>query len=69
MESSAHDFDPETGDRHQSIGEEIANSVSHGAGVIAALAVLPVLIGHALERGEGPRAIVGAAVFGEHAHC
>ena len=64
MKGSALGFDPETGDRRQSLGEEIANSVSHGAGVVAALVVLPVLIGHALERREGARAIVGATVFG-----
>ena len=31
--------------RPQTVGEEIANSVSHGAGFLAALAVLPVLVG------------------------
>ena len=56
--------DPETGDRLQTLGEEIANSVSHGVGTLAALAVLPVLIGSALRRGAGGRAIVGAGVFG-----
>ena len=52
-------------DRHssaQSRGEEIANSVSHGAGFLAALIGLPVLIWDAYDHGVA--AIVGAAVFG-----
>jgi len=64
METFASVVDPETGDRQQTVGEEIANSVSHGAGALAALAVLPVLVGHALRRSEGPRAVVGAVAFG-----
>ncbi|HQT96017.1 MAG TPA: hemolysin III family protein, partial [Thermoanaerobaculaceae bacterium] len=64
MKIFAPDLEPETGDRRQTIGEEIANSVSHGVGALAAIAVLPVLIGHALRRGEGGRAILGAAIFG-----
>ncbi len=32
------------GDRPQSLGEEIANSVSHGAGFLAALVALPFLV-------------------------
>jgi hemolysin III len=31
-------------DRHQSLGEEIANSVSHGVALLAALAAVPCLI-------------------------
>jgi len=54
---------PEAGDREQTIGEEIANSASHGVGALAALAVPPVLIAHALRCGAGERAILGAAVF------
>lgn len=46
----------------QSRGEEIANSVSHGAGLLAALIGLPVLIWNAYDHGVA--AIVGAAVFG-----
>jgi hemolysin III len=64
MDVFAGGVDPETGERHQTLGEEIANSVSHGAGALAALAVLPVLVGHALGRRAGGRAILGAAVFG-----
>lgn len=64
MEVFAGAVDPETGDRLQTPGEEIANSVSHGAGALAAVAVLPVLVGHALHKGSGTRTVVGAAVFG-----
>jgi hemolysin III len=47
--------------RPQSLGEEIANSVSHGIGFLAALAALPVLVLGATERGA--LAVIGAAVF------
>lgn len=46
----------------QSPGEEIANSVSHGVGLLASLAATPFLIGSAIRRG-GPFSIVGASVF------
>lgn len=45
----------------QSLGEEIANSVSHGVGFLAALGVTPVLIANATRHGAA--AVVGAAVF------
>jgi len=48
--------------RPQSRGEEIANSVSHGAGLLAALVGAPVLIGGAVRNG-GPANVVGASVF------
>ncbi len=48
-------------DRAQSLGEEIANSVSHGVGFLAALVALPVLIVGALPHGTA--AVVGAIVF------
>ena len=48
--------------RRQSVGEEIANSVSHGVGFVAAVAALPVLVITALPRGAA--AVVGAALFG-----
>ncbi len=51
------------GNRAQSRGEEIANSVSHGFGLLAAIAAVPVLIVAATGRG-GAAGIVGAAVFG-----
>lgn len=49
-------------ERPQSLGEEIANSVSHGAGFIAALAAAPLLIMIAAQRGD-TAAVVGASVF------
>lgn len=51
------------GNRAQSRGEEIANSVSHGVGLLAALAAVPVLVVAATGHGD-PARIVGAAVFG-----
>ena len=48
--------------RVPSLGEEIANSVSHGVGVVAALAAAPFLVLGAARRG-GVFAIVGASVF------
>ena len=48
--------------RAQSHGEEIANSVSHGVGLIAALAGSPFLIAQAVEGGR-TTAVVGASVF------
>ena len=51
-------------DRHrpQTLGEEIANSVSHGVGFLAAVATLPVLVLSA--RSAGAAAVVGATIFG-----
>jgi len=49
-------------ERSQSLGEEIANSVSHGIGLLAALAASPVLVMAALQR-EDTAGIVGASVF------
>lgn len=49
-------------ERPQSLGEEIANSVSHGLGVLATLAAFPVLVIAALQRGDAA-GIVGASVF------
>ena len=50
------------GTRSQSLGEEIANSVSHGVGLVAALLALPFLI-LAAARGGRAAAVVGASVF------
>lgn len=52
----------ELDERPQSLGEEIANSVSHGIGLLAALIAVPILISAALERAD-PAGIVGASVF------
>jgi hemolysin III len=49
-------------DRIRSRGEEIANSVSHGVGLLAAIAATSVLIVAAVNRGD-PAGIVGASVF------
>jgi hemolysin III len=46
----------------QSLGEEIANSVSHGVGSVAALVALPILIVTASQRGG--LAVAGATIFG-----
>ena len=46
----------------QSLGEEIANSISHGIGFLGAVAVTPVLIVTAVP--SGGAAIVGASIFG-----
>ncbi len=46
----------------QSRGEEIANSVSHGIGFLAAVAASPVLIYSAVQR-DSSAGIVGASVF------
>lgn len=48
--------------REQSRGEEIANSISHGIGLIAALAATPPLVLDAIRRGS-PAYIVGVSVF------
>ena len=47
--------------RPQSLGEEIANAISHGVGFVLAVTSIPVLVLAA--RPHGARAIVGAAVF------
>ena len=49
-------------ERPQSLGEEVANSVSHGLGLSAAVAAFPVLVMAAQQRGDAA-AIVGASVF------
>ena len=49
-------------ERTQSLGEEIANSVSHGAGLVAAVVAVPVLVVAAIHRGD-PWGIAAAAVF------
>ena len=49
-------------ERPQSLGEEIANSVSHGIAFLAALVAAPVLVVTALGRGDAT-GVVGASVF------
>jgi hemolysin III len=48
-------------ERPQSLGEEIANSVSHGVALLAAVVAIPFLI--AAARHLGVASIVGAGVF------
>jgi hemolysin III len=49
-------------ERPQSLGEEIANSISHGLGLLATLAAFPILLMAASQRGDAA-GIVGASVF------
>ena len=48
--------------RGQSLGEEIANSVSHGLGALAALVAVPFLVAAAVRHG-GAANIVGSCLF------
>jgi len=49
-------------ERRQSVGEEIANSVSHGVGLVAGALAAPVLIVAAVRQGD-PAFIVGSSIF------
>ena len=49
-------------ERTQSLGEEIANSVSHGVGLLAAIGAAVVLV-HSAAQQDGLARIVGASVF------
>lgn len=51
-----------TEERIQSLGEEIANSVSHGVGFIVAVAIASILIFSAAKQGSAS-GIVGASIF------
>jgi hemolysin III len=53
---------PAAPERGQSLGEELANSISHGVGAAAALVASPFLIGYAAQRGSAAF-LVGASVF------
>ena len=50
-------------DRPLSLGEEIANSVTHGVAALASIAALPILVAVAVDRGD-PWRVVGDAIFG-----
>ena len=50
-------------ERAQSVGEEIANAVSHGVALLLAAVAALVLIVAAVQRG-GAAEIVGASIFG-----
>lgn len=49
-------------ERPQSAGEEVANALSHGLGLLLALAALPVLVVGAVQRG-GAAGVVAACLF------
>lgn len=49
-------------DRQQSFGEELANAISHGVGLLLALASLPLLVHFSARRG-GPLDVAAASVF------
>ncbi len=51
-------------DREQSLGEEIANAVSHGAGALAAVIALPVLLVESVTSGSSGVEVFSVAVFG-----
>ncbi|WP_295526483.1 hemolysin III family protein [uncultured Pseudacidovorax sp.] len=48
--------------RDQTLGEEIANALSHGLGALLAMASLPILVHHAAARGHVAE-VVGASLF------
>jgi len=48
--------------REQTLGEEIANSISHGAGAVASVVATPFLILHALRLGDTGY-LVGSIIF------
>ena len=48
--------------RDQSFPEEIANSLSHGVGLVAAIVGTPFLINHAISQGDSGL-IVGTSIF------
>jgi len=50
-------------DRPQSLGEEIANSITHGAALLGSIAVLPALVLTAVGHRD-PWQLVGGVVFG-----
>lgn len=50
-------------ERTQTVGEEVANSVSHGLALLVSIGALPVLIIDAVHDGGGT-SIVGAGIFG-----
>jgi hemolysin III len=50
--------------RVQTAGEELANALSHGAGALAAVAAIPVLVVNAVASGRPPVEIFAVSVFG-----
>jgi len=52
-----------TADRAPTLGEEVASSISHGVGLIAALAAAPWLIASAMRQGGSLDRVLAASVF------
>jgi hemolysin III len=50
-------------ERRLSLGEEIANSVTHGVAALASVVALPILLVVAIARGD-PWQVVGGTIFG-----
>lgn len=48
--------------RDQTLGEEIANALSHGLGLLLAVASLPILVNHAARHGNAAN-VLGASLF------
>jgi hemolysin III len=48
--------------RDQTVGEEIANAISHGAGLLLAMASLPILVQQAAAKGDAMN-VVAASLF------
>jgi hemolysin III len=63
MKTHEHILNSSNGERAISVGEEIANSISHGLGLLLAIAAVPILVLSAIRIGS-IRFIVGASVFG-----
>jgi len=61
-EQSVMRLQPSDLKRDQSRQEEFANSISHGIGLIAAIAGAPFLIIHAIQNGDA-KFIVGVIIF------
>lgn len=60
------DFNAEPADKSErllSFGEELANSISHGFGLLLAIAAAPILVLAAVRAGR-PQFVVGVSVFG-----
>ena len=53
--------------RIQSLGEEIANAVSHGVGALLSVAGMIILIVQACKNHLGAMAVAGATLQGTHA--
>ena len=62
QEQTATNLPKNTHEREQTLGEEIANSISHGAGVVASVVAAPFLILHAMRLGNAGY-LIGAIVF------